>query len=89
MESILKGYQDPRVDKYFSAAKTPDNNDDPAGVKFPYEGMRNGQSKEAKQGIAFNNLASDMAPIYIAAETADRFRGEQEARNVNRSRIVK
>lgn len=70
MESILKGYQDPRVDKYFSAAKTPDNNDDPAGVKFPYEGMRNGQSKEAKQGIAFNNLASDMAPIYIAAETA-------------------
>lgn len=70
MESILKGYQDPRMAEYFAPAADPDPSDDPAGVSFPWEGMRNGQSKEAKQGISFNTLASDMAPIYTAAETA-------------------
>lgn len=70
MESILKGYRDPRMANFFSPAKTPDASDDPAGVSFPYEGMRNGQTKEAKQGIAFNNLASDMAGPYILAESA-------------------
>ena len=70
MESILKGYQDPRVAEYFSPAVEPDPSDDPAGISFPYEGMRNGQSKEDKQGISFNTIASDMAPIYILPESA-------------------
>lgn len=70
MESILKGYQDPRIASYFAPAADPDPSDDPAGVSFPYEGMRNGQTKEAKQGISFNTLASDMAPIYTLAESA-------------------
>ncbi len=69
MESILKGYLDPRVSKYFAPAVEPDPTDDPPGVAFPWEGMRNGQDKEAKQGIAFNRLASDMATPYTVAET--------------------
>ncbi len=64
MESILKGYQDPRVMFYVAPAAEPDPSDDPAGVTFPYEGMRNGQSKADKQGIAFNEIASDMAATY-------------------------
>lgn len=70
MESILKGYKDPRIAQYFAPAVKPDATDDPVGLSFPWEGMRNGQTKEAKQGIDFNNLASDMASIYTTAETA-------------------
>ncbi len=61
MESILKGYQDPRVASYVAPAANPDPTDDPAGVDFPYEGMRNGQLKIDKQAIKFNDIASDMA----------------------------
>lgn len=64
MESILKGYQDPRVAYYAAPAAEPDPSDDPAGISFPYEGMRNGQSKVDKQGIDFNSIASDMAAAY-------------------------
>jgi hypothetical protein len=64
MESILKGYEDPRIQYYAAPAAEPDPTDDPAGVSFPYEGMRNGQSQVAKQGNNFNALASDMAPEY-------------------------
>ncbi|WP_236969203.1 SusD/RagB family nutrient-binding outer membrane lipoprotein [Membranihabitans marinus] len=67
MESILKGYKDPRAQKYFSEASSPDPSDDPAGLTFNYEGMRNGQSKSDRQAIAFNSLASDMAGPYIEA----------------------
>ncbi|MCB0688621.1 MAG: SusD/RagB family nutrient-binding outer membrane lipoprotein [Saprospiraceae bacterium] len=70
MESILKGYQDPRMADYFAPAADPDPTDDPAGVDFPWEGMRNGQSKEAKQGIAFNTMASDQSTPYTTAESA-------------------
>lgn len=63
MESILKGYKDPRVAFYAAPAAEPDPTDDP-GVPFPYEGLRNGQSKADKQGIAFNVIASDMAAPY-------------------------
>ncbi|MFD1614745.1 SusD/RagB family nutrient-binding outer membrane lipoprotein [Gelatiniphilus marinus] len=64
MESILKGYQDPRAAQYFSEAVTPDPTDDPAGVTFNFEGMRNGQTKSQKQGTSFNTIASDMAAPY-------------------------
>ena len=64
MESILKGYQDPRVASYVAPAAIPDPTDDPAGVSFPYEGMRNGQSKLDKQAIRFIEIASDMAAPY-------------------------
>ena len=64
MESILKGYLDPRISFYAAPANEPDPSDDPAGIPFPYEGMRNGQSKADKQGIAFNDIASDMADPY-------------------------
>ena len=37
---------------------------------FPYEGMRNGQSKEAKQGSGFNEKASDQSAPYTLAESA-------------------
>ena len=66
MESILKGYQDPRVASFFAPAAKPDSTDDPVGVAFPYEGLRNGQLKAAKQGVDkqgndFNSLTSNMA----------------------------
>ena len=66
MESVLKGYEDPRMPFYAAPAAEPDPSDDPAGVEFPFEGMRNGQSQVAKQGNDFNALASDMAPAYTA-----------------------
>ncbi len=64
MESILKGYLDPRVASYFKGAKTPDNTDDPTGVPFPYEGVRNGQTKNDRSAIKFDELASDHALPY-------------------------
>ena len=60
MESFLKGYQDPRVSNYYDEATEPNLNDDPAGLAFNWEGMRNGQTKSAKQGTPFNLLASDI-----------------------------
>ncbi|SHG21069.1 SusD/RagB family nutrient-binding outer membrane lipoprotein [Flagellimonas flava] len=66
MESVLKGYQDPRVATYYAPAATPDAADDPAGVEFPYEGMRNGQTAESKATTTFNDLASNMAGPYTA-----------------------
>ena len=67
MESILKGYQDPRMASYAAPAAQPDPSDDPAGVEFPYEGMRNGQTKADKESTPFNTIASDMAAPYTAA----------------------
>lgn len=64
MESILKGYQDPRIASFFAPASEPDAGDDPTGVEFPYEGMRNGQEKADKQGIDFNSIASNMAEAF-------------------------
>ena len=64
MESILKGYLDPRAASYFKAAKTPDNTDDPAGVVFPYEGVRNGQTKNDRSAVKFDELGSDHAVPY-------------------------
>jgi len=64
MESILKGYLDQRVKSYFLPAATPDATDDYTGVAFPYEGMRNGQSKTNRSAYAFDKLASDMAKPY-------------------------
>ncbi len=64
MESVLKGYQDPRVATYYAPAASPDATDDPAGVEFPYEGMRNGQTAESKATTNFNDLASNMAGPY-------------------------
>jgi hypothetical protein len=64
MESILKGYLDPRVASYFAPAKEPDATDDPAGIEFPYEGMRNGQSKNDRSAVDFNSKMSDMSDPY-------------------------
>jgi hypothetical protein len=64
MESILKGYADPRASKFFSAAGTPDKTDDPAGFTFDFEGIRNGQTKLAKQS-GINAISSNMAPAYL------------------------
>ncbi|MCL6273755.1 SusD/RagB family nutrient-binding outer membrane lipoprotein [Muricauda sp. 2012CJ35-5] len=66
MESILKGYEDPRVATYYAPAASPDAADDPVGVEFPYEGMRNGQTASAKATTPFNDLASNMAGPYTA-----------------------
>lgn len=65
MESISKGYLDPRITARFSPAKTDDPTDDPAGVDFPYEGLRNGQTKSDRTAVDYNTLASDHQPAYL------------------------
>jgi hypothetical protein len=64
MESVLKGYLDPRVQKYFGPAAIPDPTDDPPGITYPYEGMRNGHTKSDRQVAGFNAKCSDMAAPY-------------------------
>lgn len=66
MESALKGYEDPRASNYFSAAEIPDPTDDPSGIQFNIEGMRNGQSRSDKQGKGFNAHCSNMGSKYLA-----------------------
>ncbi|MEN1786031.1 MAG: SusD/RagB family nutrient-binding outer membrane lipoprotein [Bacteroidota bacterium] len=70
VESILKGYQDPRMATYFAEAATPDPTDDPTGVTFNFEGMRNGQEATTKTGTDFNSTSSNMATEYTTANTA-------------------
>ena len=62
MESILKGYDDPRTQHLFSPAANGDSGDDPDS--FPYEGLQNGQSKVAK-GSDLNNPHSDVGPTFL------------------------
>jgi hypothetical protein len=70
MESILKGYLDPRVQAFFAPAKYPDTADDPTGVTFNWEGMRNGQTKANRAGLDFNNKASDMTSGWVTLGAA-------------------
>lgn len=55
MESILKGYDDPRIAEYFNPAAAGDQD----GDGIPYEGLRNGQLKVNKTP-ALNGNNSDM-----------------------------
>jgi hypothetical protein len=61
MESILVGYEDPRVGEYFSPAV----NGDADGDGYPYEGLRNGLAKVDIKGAILNAAHSDMAPLYL------------------------
>ncbi len=73
MESVLGGYNDGRVSKYFDEAT------DPAVVAdhpdFNYKGIRNGALLVAKDDrLSFSNIASDFVPathrrFYTACET--------------------
>ena len=66
MESILKGYDDPRMPVYFSPALDGDSD----GDGIPYEGLRNGQSKidiSADQ----NRPHSDLGPQFLPAALGD------------------
>ncbi|MDH3243634.1 MAG: SusD/RagB family nutrient-binding outer membrane lipoprotein [Saprospiraceae bacterium] len=60
MESILKGYADPRMPAYFSPAASGDTD----GDGIPYEGLRNGQAKVDKVP-ALNTDNSDMAVRWL------------------------
>ncbi len=55
MESILKGFDDPRMAAYFNPAASGDSD----GDGIPYEGLRNGQAKVDKVP-ALNSDNSDM-----------------------------
>lgn len=70
MESILKGYRDPRVANYFTPAAEPDPTDDPPGVVFNWEGVRNGLPISLKQSTDFTDLGSDMGTMYRKPGTA-------------------
>ncbi|RMG22483.1 MAG: SusD/RagB family nutrient-binding outer membrane lipoprotein, partial [Bacteroidetes bacterium] len=60
MESILEGYNDPRMPEYFSPAASGDTDGDGS----PYEGLRNGQAKVDKVP-ALNTDHSDMAVKWL------------------------
>ena len=64
MESIMKGYADPRIASWFQPAKQPDKTDDPPGLVFDYEGVRNGQTKADRSTFALDALASDHSTPY-------------------------
>jgi hypothetical protein len=61
MESVLVGYEDPRVDEYFSPA----TNGDADGDGYPFEGLRNGLAKVDINGPVLNATYSDMASLYL------------------------
>ncbi|MEM7367265.1 MAG: SusD/RagB family nutrient-binding outer membrane lipoprotein [Bacteroidota bacterium] len=59
MESVLKGFEDPRMPVYFSPAV----NGDSDGDGIPYEGLRNGQAKIDIQADQ-NTPHSDVGPQF-------------------------
>ncbi|MEM8909089.1 MAG: SusD/RagB family nutrient-binding outer membrane lipoprotein, partial [Bacteroidota bacterium] len=60
MESVLKGYGDPRIESYFNPAEEGDSD----GDGIPYEGLRNGQLKVDKVP-ALNTQNSDMNTYWL------------------------
>ncbi len=60
MESLLEGYNDPRIGIYFSPAGGGDSDDDDS----PFEGMRNGLPRTDK-GSTLNSQFSDMGPMWL------------------------
>lgn len=63
MESVLKGFDDPRMPEYFSPAA----NGDGDGDGIVYEGMRNGQTQEdrADTNIDLVGSNSNVGPRYL------------------------
>jgi hypothetical protein len=70
VESIYKGYLDPRIQSYFAPAVEPDPSDDPAGITFNFEGVRNGLSQAQKLSANYVNLCSNLATPYTTPGTA-------------------
>jgi hypothetical protein len=69
MESILKGYMDPRMPVYFSPALEGDSD----GDGIPYEGLRNGQSIiaiSANQNSNYSNLGPTFLPSALKDNNA-------------------
>ncbi len=60
MESVLKGFDDPRMSEYFSPAASGDQD----GDGIPYEGLRNGQAK-VDMVPQLNLDYSDVGPRYL------------------------
>ena len=60
MESVLKGYDDPRIGIYFSPAADGDTD----GDGNPFEGLLNGQTRVAL-GTGQNDINSDVGPQYL------------------------
>jgi len=63
MESVLKGYDDPRTPSYFSEAVLGDSD----GDGFAFEGLRNGQSQSALTSPP-NDQNSNLALPYLPLE---------------------
>ena len=61
MESILVGYEDPRLEIYFS----PTLDYTQKGTGEPYEGMRNGIPRVDLDQAALNNAHSDMGTMFL------------------------
>ncbi|BDD11889.1 hypothetical protein FUAX_43210 (plasmid) [Fulvitalea axinellae] len=61
MESVLKGYDDPRLPIYFAPAVLGDSD----GDGLPYEGLRNGETEADKTNINFGDLCSTIGPRWL------------------------
>ena len=73
MESVLEGFEDPRIGEYFSPAVAGDSDGDGS----PYEGMRNGLAKADIDGAILNAAHSDMAPQFLNAGRGGSAEGAQ------------
>ncbi|MEQ9441825.1 MAG: SusD/RagB family nutrient-binding outer membrane lipoprotein [Cyclobacteriaceae bacterium] len=60
MESVLKGYDDPRTPSYFNPAASGDTD----GDGFPYEGLLNGQSVADLSSVIDPSEYSNLGPAY-------------------------
>ena len=65
MESVLKGYDDPRLPEYFSPSKTSVDAGTPS-----YEGLINGQAK-VDMGPSLNTDYSDLGPRFLPAAMSE------------------
>lgn len=64
MESVLKGYEDPRIGIYFSPAAEGDSDND----GDPYEGLLNGQTRVGL-GTGQNDINSDVGQQFLPLPT--------------------
>ncbi|MEO9512215.1 MAG: SusD/RagB family nutrient-binding outer membrane lipoprotein [Flavobacteriaceae bacterium] len=69
MESVLKGYEDPRLPELYSPAA----NGDGDGDGIPYEGILNGQTvaDRSDAGLDFNGSSSNMGPRFLPEAVGD------------------
>ena len=82
MESVLVGYKDPRIGKFFDPVDASLVPDHPA---FPYKGIRNGASLDAKDDhVPYSTISSDFKTV-----TERRFMGAAEVEFIKAEAVLR